>query len=84
MNFAAQHSVHPTGGSLRVFRHFSWLEVGSGKMALPRPGRAPGWCPIPPTSGYRLVAVSRGWEIEDEDFFWGNASPYPSAFFYSL
>jgi hypothetical protein len=33
----AQHSVHPTGGSLRVFEHFSWLEVGSDKMALSRP-----------------------------------------------
>src|SRR5215213_1011833 len=33
----AQHSVHPTGGSLRVFRQFSWLEVGSVKMALSRP-----------------------------------------------
>jgi hypothetical protein len=32
-----QHSVHPTGGSLRVFKQFVWLEVGSGKMALPRP-----------------------------------------------
>ena len=31
---AAQHSVHPTGGSLRVFGQFAWLEVGSGKMAL--------------------------------------------------
>jgi hypothetical protein len=29
--------VHPTGGSLRVFRRFSWLEVGSGKVALSRP-----------------------------------------------
>jgi hypothetical protein len=28
--------VHPTGGSLRVFRHFSWLEVDSVKVALPR------------------------------------------------
>jgi len=28
--------VHPTGGSLRVFRHFVWLEVGSGKMVLSR------------------------------------------------
>ena len=44
MNFAAQHSVHPpstssgrAGGSLRVFRQFVWLEVGSGKMALSRP-----------------------------------------------
>jgi hypothetical protein len=30
-------SVHPTGGSRRVFRHFSWLEVGSVKVALSRP-----------------------------------------------
>jgi len=29
--------VHPTGGSLRVFEQFAWLEVGSVKMALPRP-----------------------------------------------
>jgi hypothetical protein len=29
--------VHLTGGSLRVFRHFSWLEVYPGKIALPRP-----------------------------------------------
>jgi len=29
--------VHPTGGSLRVFKQFVWLEVGSGKMALSRP-----------------------------------------------
>lgn len=29
--------VHLTGGSLRVFGRFSWLEVGSVKMALPRP-----------------------------------------------
>src|SRR5512134_1606774 len=34
---SAQHSVHPTGGSLRVFRQFAWLEVDSGKMALSRP-----------------------------------------------
>jgi len=42
---ASQHSVHPIpeehrghgGGSLRVFRHFVWLEVGSIKMALSRP-----------------------------------------------
>src|SRR5215213_3767366 len=36
--------------SVRVFRQFAWLEVGSVKVALSRPGRAPGWCPIPPTS----------------------------------
>jgi len=29
--------VHPTGGSLRVFRQFAWLRVGSGKVALSRP-----------------------------------------------
>jgi hypothetical protein len=29
--------VHPTGGSLRVFRHFAWLGVGSVKVALSRP-----------------------------------------------
>ena len=34
---AAQHSVHPTGGSLRVFRQFAWLEVGPVKMALSCP-----------------------------------------------
>jgi hypothetical protein len=34
---ARQHSVHPTGGSLRVFRQFAWLEVGSVKSASSRP-----------------------------------------------
>ena len=34
---AAQQGVHPTGGSLRVFRQFAWLEAGSVKMVLPRP-----------------------------------------------
>ena len=29
--------VHPTGGSLRVFRQFAWLGVGSVKIALSRP-----------------------------------------------
>jgi hypothetical protein len=29
--------VHPTGGSLRVFRQFAWLEVGSVKMVLSHP-----------------------------------------------
>jgi len=29
--------VHLTGGSLRVFKQFAWLEVGSVKMALSRP-----------------------------------------------
>ena len=29
--------MHPTGGSLRVFRLFVWLEVDTGKLALSRP-----------------------------------------------
>jgi len=29
--------VHPTGGSLRVFSQFAWLEVGSVKVVLSRP-----------------------------------------------
>jgi len=34
---ASQHSVHPAGGSLRVFKQFAWLGLDSGKMALSRP-----------------------------------------------
>jgi hypothetical protein len=34
---SAQHSVHPTGGSLRVFKQFARLEVDSDKIALSRP-----------------------------------------------
>jgi hypothetical protein len=37
MSNCAQQSVHPTGGSLRVFRQFVWLEVVSVKVALSRP-----------------------------------------------
>ena len=33
----AQHSVHPTGGSRRVFRQFAWLGVDSVKVALSHP-----------------------------------------------
>ena len=33
----AQHSVHPTGGTLRVFKQFAELGVDSGKMALSHP-----------------------------------------------
>jgi hypothetical protein len=29
--------VHPTGGSRRVFKQFSWLGVDSGKMASSHP-----------------------------------------------
>ncbi len=46
MAWASQQSVHPIpgkvrrghdDGSLRVFRHFAWLEVGSVKAALSCP-----------------------------------------------
>ena len=37
----AQHSVHPTGGTLRVFKHFAWLEAGSAKLAFSRPTHQP-------------------------------------------
>jgi hypothetical protein len=40
-NPVAQHSVHPTGGSLRVFRQFAWLEVVSAKMAFSHPAHQP-------------------------------------------
>jgi len=33
--------VHPTGGSLRVFKHFAWLEAGSAKVALSRLAHQP-------------------------------------------
>ena len=33
----AQHSVQRIFGSLRVFKQFPWLEVGSVKVALSRP-----------------------------------------------
>jgi hypothetical protein len=36
------------GDGVRVFEQFVWLRVGSVKAAFSRPGRAPGWCPIPP------------------------------------
>ena len=29
--------MHPTGGTLRVFKHFAWLEVGSAKVVASRP-----------------------------------------------
>ncbi len=35
--YSAQHRVHPTGGSRRVFRQVAWLEVGSIKVALSPP-----------------------------------------------
>ncbi len=44
----AQHRVHPTGGSLRVFRQFAWLEVGSGKIAFSRPAHPQVTLPVSP------------------------------------
>jgi len=37
LSHAAQHGVHPTGGTRRVFRQFAWLEVGSVKVVLSPP-----------------------------------------------
>jgi hypothetical protein len=37
----AQQCVHPTSGTLRVFRQFVWLEVDSVKIALSRPTHLP-------------------------------------------
>jgi hypothetical protein len=50
----AQHSVHPTGGSLRVFKQFVRLEAGSGKAAFSRPAHQR----VTPTVG-RLVGLPR-------------------------
>ena len=41
MSAAAEHSVHLTCGSLRVFGQFAWLEAGSVKMALSSPAQPP-------------------------------------------
>jgi len=38
--------VQPTGGSLRVFEHFAWLEVDSVKAALSRPAHQPVTRPV--------------------------------------
>jgi hypothetical protein len=37
MGNSAQQSVHPTGGSRRVFRQVAWLKLGSVKAASSRP-----------------------------------------------
>jgi hypothetical protein len=47
---ADQQGVHPTSGSLRVFKQFTWLEVDSVKLAFSLPAhlpltRAVGWAP---------------------------------------
>jgi hypothetical protein len=41
--------TYPTGGSLRVFRQFVWLEVGSVKVASSRPAHQR----VTPTVGRR-------------------------------
>jgi len=46
---AAQHSVHPTGGSLRVFKQYVWLEVDSDKAAMSRPAHQR----VTPTVGWQ-------------------------------
>jgi hypothetical protein len=47
---AVQQCVHPTSGTLRVFRHFVWLEVDSVKLALsplrPLAGNANRWAAL--------------------------------------
>src|SRR5690348_2626257 len=48
-----KHRSHG-GGSRDVFRQFARLEVGSVKVASPRPGRAPGWCPAEACGAYPL------------------------------
>jgi hypothetical protein len=35
------YEVHPTGGSLRVFREFLWLGVDSDKIAVSHPAHQP-------------------------------------------
>jgi len=46
---SAQHSVHLTGGTLRVFRHLARLEIDSDKIALSRPAHQQ----VTPTVGQR-------------------------------
>src|SRR5215211_5471245 len=60
--------VHPTGGSLRVFRQFAWLEVGSVKKALSRPA----W--IPEAIKNELQeGRSKGYDVPDPaDYPWLN------------
>jgi hypothetical protein len=51
----AQHSVHLTGGSLRVFRLFAWLQVDSARMALSRPAHQQVTQTVSPKSILRKV-----------------------------
>jgi hypothetical protein len=56
---AVQHSVHPTGGTLRVFREFAWLEVDSDKMAFSRPAHQR------VTQTVRRLCPKRNWILKD-------------------
>jgi endonuclease/exonuclease/phosphatase (EEP) superfamily protein YafD len=46
--------VHPTGGSLRVFKQFAWLEVDSVKMALSCPAHQPVTQAVSPLRTYEI------------------------------
>jgi hypothetical protein len=63
----AQHSVHPTGGSLRVFRQFAWLEVGSDKMALSCPAHQPVTQAVSPLKAKYLRNKWKAERIIDKD-----------------
>jgi hypothetical protein len=56
----AQHSVHPTDGSQRVFRQFAWLGIGSVKMALSRPTH------LRVTPAVRRLGIFKSFKVEDE------------------
>ena len=58
----AQHSVHPTGGSLRVFGQFLWLGVGSVKMALSRPAHQR----VTPAVGHSNGRIRVPWSEADD------------------
>jgi hypothetical protein len=50
---------HPTGGSLRVFRPFAWLEAGSVKTALSRPTHQP-------SSGCYATGNAHRWALQNQ------------------
>jgi hypothetical protein len=66
----AQHSVHPTGGSLRVFRQFVWLEAGSVKMALSHLAHqrvTPAVSPL-----FRSITMDNQDDKKNKGSFWSN------------
>jgi hypothetical protein len=48
---------HPTGGRLRVFRQFVWLEVGSVKAALSHPAHQRVAPTVSPPSYKRIFKI---------------------------